>query len=289
MVSLPRAQNILRRKKGSDGPGSPILAVAAQKGGVGKTTTAVHLAWVLAQEYHRKVLLVDLDAQGHVGAHLLNHARVETTKKLGSCLLERRGSIADVAVSTDIEKLHLTRPDKGLHLVEIQLNAKIGKEFVLEKALAPVRDNYDVIILDCPPNLGNLTISALVAATAVLVPADPGHLAIQGVEDIIETLEVLEDTFQKAPELLGVVLCRLDRRSRALNQEIRDQLARVVPGGLLDIEIPAQSAVARAQLQGTSVFQLDPNGSAAEAYRSLTEMVMGQLSLGTRVARMRSA
>jgi len=289
MVSLSRAQDILRRKRGGTGAEAPILAVAAQKGGVGKTTTSVHLAWSLAKEYHRKVLLVDLDAQGHVGAHLLKHARVETTKKLGSCLMERRGSIADVAVSTNVDKLHITRPDKGLHHVEIQLNTKIGKEFVLEKALAPVREQYDIIILDCPPNLGNLTVSALVAATAVLVPADPGHLAIQGVEDIVETLDLLDETFQKAPELLGVVLCRVDRRSRALNQEIREQLTRIVPGSLLDIVIPAQSAVARAQLKGTSVFEVDPQGPAANAYRELTEMVMGQLSLGTRVARVRSA
>jgi chromosome partitioning protein len=289
MVSLPRAHEILGRKKSSGGGKAPILAVAAQKGGVGKTTTSVHLAWVLAQEFHRKVLLVDLDAQGHVGTHLLNHARVETTKKLGACLLERRGSIGDVAVSTDVEKLNITRPDKGLHHVEIQLNAKIGKEFVLEKALAPVRDQYDVIILDCPPNLGNLTVSALVASTAVLVPADPGHLAINGVQDILETLEVLDETFNKAPELLGVVLCRVDRRSRSLNQEIRQKMNRIVPGGLLDIEVPAQSAVARAQLKGTTVFSVDPRGAVAEAYRALTEVVMAQLSLGTRLTRMRGA
>ncbi len=288
--------SFLRSKSRKD-RGAPVLAIAAQKGGVGKTTTAVHLAWALAQQRHRRVLLVDLDAQGHVGAHLGRHARVETTRKLGQVLLDRRGDVCSVAVPLALPgagggrapELFITCPDKELHQVEIQLNARMGKELVLDRALSHARERYDLILLDCPPNLGNLTVAALLAASAVLVPTDTSRLSIGGVTDILATLELLADTFQRAPELLGVLLTRVDRRSKAFNAEIREHLRAAAGTDLMALEIPAQSALGRAQVAGTTVFEQDPRGPAAEAYSALADRVLEQLTARGPWSSLRSA
>jgi chromosome partitioning protein len=260
----------LRRRVSAEKAGdAPVLAVAAQKGGVGKTTTAVHLAWAFARTHHRRTLLVDLDPQGHVGAHLSAHCRVETTRRLGACLLDRRGDVASVAVPTSVDRLEVTNPDRSLHQVEVQLNARIGKELVLKRALSEARSRYDLIVLDCPPNLGNLTVGALVASTAVLVPTDTSRLALSGVDSLIETLHDLKEAFERAPRLAGVLLTRVDRRSRAYNEEVRSSLRELVGSALLKTEIPARTAVARAQAAGTSVFRQEPGGGAATAYEEL--------------------
>jgi len=268
---------------------TPVLAIAAQKGGVGKTTTSVHLAWTLAAEYHRKVLLIDLDAQGHVGVHLGKHVRVETARRLGQALLERKGDMSSLAVPTTQGGLYVTCPDKNLHQVEIQLNARMGKEFVLDRLLNTVRDDYDVIILDCPPNLGNLTVAGLLASTAVLIPTDSSRLAIDGVNDILETLDMLSDTFNRSPQIAGVLLGRVDRRSTSLNESVRSSLRRVAGETVLDVEIPAQSAVARAQINGTTVFHEDGKGAAANAYRALAEEILARLGLSARLGRRQTA
>lgn len=257
--------------------GAPVLAFAAQKGGVGKTTSAVHVAWVLATEHHRRVLLVDLDAQGHVGAHLSAHSRVTATTSLGDCLLQRRGDLRDVAVPTDVENLHITNPDKNLHQVEIQLNARIGKEFVLDRALGEVRQRFDVIIVDCPPNLGNLTVAALLASDALVVPTDASRLALDGVADIYETLFLLADTFNRAPDLAAVLLTRVDRRSHAHNAQVRERLRELVGHDVACHEVPAQVAVARGQTDGTTVFGVSPDGAAAAAYRDISAWLLAEL------------
>jgi len=260
------------------------LAVAAQKGGVGKTTTAVHLAWDLATRLHRRVLLIDLDAQGHVHTHLSKFTRVETTKHLGEVLLERRGDIMDVVVPTGIKNLHYTCADKTLHQVEIQLNARIGKEMVLQRALLQAREHYDVILLDCPPNLGNLTVSALVACDSVVVPTDSSKLSLEGVSDILKTLDILEDTFGRAPNLEGILLTRMDRRSKRYNQEVRETITQLAGDLLFDAEIPAQTLIARAQSQGTTIFELDAASSAAIAYQELTDELAQSLGLRATVS-----
>ncbi len=258
-----------------------VVAIAAQKGGVGKTTTAVHLAWDLATRLHRRVLLIDLDAQGHVRTHLSKFTRVETTKHIGEILLERRGNITDVVVPTGVKNLHYTCADKNLHQVEIQLNAKIGKEMVLQRALNTAREQYDIIVLDCPPNLGNLTVSALVAADSVLVPTDSSKLSLEGVSDILQTLEILDDTFGRCPQLEGILLTRVDRRSKRYNEEIREAIRDLAGDELFGAEIPAQSMVAKAQSQGTTVFDLDLRSAAAQAYMQLTDEVSESLGLRT--------
>ncbi|MBR57870.1 MAG: hypothetical protein CMH54_07400 [Myxococcales bacterium] len=271
------------------GSSAPIVAVAAQKGGVGKTTTAVHLAVALAQSFHLRVFLIDLDAQGHVGAHLHRSTRVHTTRRLGSCLLERKADLKNLAVPTTISGLSITSPDKGLHQVEIQLNARIGKEFVIDRALKTAREDFDVVIIDCPPNLGNLTVGALLASDLVIVPSDMSQLAINGVSDILDTLEILEDTFQRRPELAGVLLCRVDRRSKSLNKAVRDRLEEIASGTVLDVEVPSQSAVSRAQISGTTVFETDPNGPAAAAYVELAKTIRDRIRVQPESVTRRSA
>ena len=165
-----------------------VLAVSAQKGGVGKTTTSVSLAAALARFHGLRVLLVDLDPQGHVTTSLRTAVR-PGGGPLSKVLLDdrRQGEVMDVAASTGIPNLYLTPFDDNLASTEDLMSTRIGKEFILKESLEATRTHYDVIVLDCPPNLGSLTLNALVAADQVLIPCDPSPLALTGVAALVET------------------------------------------------------------------------------------------------------
>jgi chromosome partitioning protein len=242
---------------------------------VGKTTTAVNLAAGAALLQGRKVLLVDMDAQGHCASAL--HARLKgiNTESLGDVLLGKRRDVQEIALTTSIPGLWVTPSDKGLSAAEGVMSGRIGKEFLLRSALKVAKTHYDLIVIDCPPNLGSLTINALMAASRVLIPCDMNVLALEGVDDIFEALETLEDTLGHQLEVAGVLRTRVDARNQKVNESIGNALRSRYGATLLSTQIPINTKLSQAQLEGLPIFEFDANCPGSQAYTQLVEELLG--------------
>ncbi len=254
-----------------------VVAVAAQKGGVGKTTSTVNLACALAGEGQR-VLVVDVDAQGHVASALrdaVKPARVSLSEVL---LAQKTRDVLEAVVPTAIDELHVTPCDKSLSETEALLATRVGREFILQTALKTARTHYDTILIDCPPNLGNLTLNALVAADHVLIPCDLSILAFEGVADLLGTVQTVNERLRHELRVLGILRTRVDARTRQINDAIGAALHDNYGGMLLDTVIPLNSALAKAQAAGQSVFRFAPKSPGAAAYRSLAHEVRARLA-----------
>ena len=256
-----------------------VVAVATVKGGVGKTTTAVNLACGLAALRGLRVLLVDLDAQGHCATSLRAHMPSEPVAEAVSEILlaEDRRQLLDAVVSAQVPGLDITPADAGLAEAEGRLGQKIGKELLLRDALSITRTHYDVVIIDCPPNKGNLTLNALLAADQVLVPADLSPLAIQGAAELLETALVVRERLNHPLGVLGVLLTRVDGRTSAMNEAIRGEIREAWDALLLPVEIGVNTQLARAQHEGQHIFAYDPRSRGAQHYEALVDEVIARL------------
>ena len=251
-----------------------IIAVAAQKGGVGKTTTSVSLASALARFHGKRVLLVDLDPQGHVTTALKSQVR-PGGGLLSRVLTDDRAGleVMDVVTSTDIEGLDVTPFDPRLAEAEDLLSTRIGKEFILRDALKVTRSHYDVIVLDCPPNQGNLALNGLCAADDVLIPCDPSPLALKGVEALVQTIAAVATRLNPDIDVLGVLLTRVDGRNRSLNDAIERDISESFGDAMLPVRIGINSSLAKAQIEGLDIFAYDADSRGAQQYRALSDVV----------------
>ncbi len=252
-----------------------VIAVAAQKGGVGKTTSAVNLAVALSQVHGLSTLLVDLDNQGHVASSLRAHVKGVAAQTVSGALL-MPGAELDLRpaiVATNLDRLWLTGADKQLGAAEAQLATRLGREMLLTRALRASRQQFDAIVLDCPPNLGLLTLNALLAADHVLVPCDLSVLALEGVDDLMNTIGQLEMTFGRAPQILGLLHTRVDKRNHKQNAAIRRAVAQRYAGLAMETEIAVNTSLPTAQLGGTSVFACAPDSTGARDYAALAAEV----------------
>lgn len=274
----------LKRLAGlADEPGrskARVIAVAAQKGGVGKTTTAVNLAVALARFANQRTLLVDLDGQGHVATSLASMYEDGSPVSLSDVLLGHGRDLLEIVHPTRIDLLSVTPSDKGLASAEGVLAGRIGKEFLLRGALRKARERFDVILLDCPPNLGNLTLNGLMAADACLVPCDMSVLAMAGVADLLAVVETLQYRLDHHVQVLGVLPTRVDRRNVKVTESVLKGLQETYGDLLMETRIPVSSALARAQMQGVPVFDFDPAAAGAVAYRALSDEVVARLGIG---------
>ena len=257
-----------------------VLAVAAQKGGVGKTTTAVNLAVAMARFANQRTLLVDLDGQGHVAASLASVYEDGSPVSMSDVLLGHGRDLLEIIHPTRIDLLSVTPSDKGLASAEGVLAGRIGKEFLLRGALRKARERFDVVVLDCPPNLGNLTLNALMAADACLVPCDMSVLAMAGVADLLAVVETLRDRLDHGVRVLGILPTRVDRRNARVTDAVLAGLDEAYGDLVLPTRIPVSSALARAQMEGIPVFDFDPSSSGAIAYRALSDEVLARLGIG---------
>jgi chromosome partitioning protein len=260
-----------------------IIAVATIKGGVGKTTSAVHLADGLARFGDRRVLLVDLDAQGHCRRSLAERIQPAPTglRGLSEILLADGGSsdqLLDAVVPTALPGLDLVPADPELTEAEGRIAQKIGKELLLRDALSITRTHYDTIVLDCPPNEGNLTLNALLAADSVLVPTDLSPLAVDGADTLLSMVMTIHRRLGHRLDVLGILLTRVDGRNRTTNDALLDEIREAWDELLLDTQIGINNQLVRAQLAGETVYDFAPNSRGAEHYERLTTEVLARLA-----------
>jgi chromosome partitioning protein len=247
-----------------------IVAIANQKGGVGKTTTAVNVAGFLAQR-DRRVLLVDMDPQGNA-ATCLGIAKQALQHTVGDVLL---GNIEakDVIINTGRPRYDLLPATPDLAGTAVTLTNLPEREFQLRHALEPVLQQYDWILIDCPPSLGLLTINGLVAAQQVVIPLQCEYLALEGLVQLRETIEVVQNHLNPPLHIGGLVMTMYDGRGN-LARQVVEEVQRYFPRRVFKTLIPRTVRLSEAPSHGELVFEYDPRSRGAQAYAILTEELL---------------
>ncbi|PHO02078.1 chromosome partitioning protein ParA [Rhodobacteraceae bacterium 4F10] len=259
--------------------GPKIIAVANQKGGVGKTTTTINLAAAL-QETGNRVLVVDLDPQGNAstGLGIETQDREFTTYDL----LVEDAELADVIQSTELDGMSIIPATVDLSSADIELISNEKRSFLLHDALRqPAMDAYDwdYVLIDCPPSLNLLTVNAMIAAHSVLIPLQSEFFALEGLSQLMLTVREVRQTANTKLRIEGIVLTMFDARnnlSQQVEQDARDNLGELV----FETKIPRNVRVSEAPSFAQPVLQYDPSSKGAEAYRALAkELLNKQLTL----------
>ncbi len=262
---LPRPNT---RASVSKGPElAKVIAFANQKGGVAKTTTTLNLA-VAFKERGFKVLVVDLDPQGNLT--MSQGLNPDTIERSMYDVLVHRIPIEDIIVEREID---LAVSSIDLAGAELALSAQIGRERALEKALAPVKERYDFILMDTPPSLGLLTINAFVAAGGVIVPVQCEYLSLRGLVQLENTLAMVRENLNPTVEIIGILPTMFDRRTTHAREAV--EILQENFGDLVyNTKIRKTVRYAEAPVKGTSVLAYDPDGDAAMLYRDLAKEVL---------------
>ncbi len=248
-----------------------IIAIANQKGGVGKTTTAVNLSAALAQA-GKKVLMADLDPQGNTTSGL--GGRVNERNSIYDAMMGRT-SLQDCIQKTEIKKLRLVGADIRLAGAEVELVSVNEREFYLKKLLGTVRNDYDYILVDCPPSLSLLTLNALAAADTVLVPIQCEYYALEGVTSLMNTIQRVKRTFNPRLEIEGILLTMLDGRTN-LGLQVVDQVKKHFRKAVFATMIPRNVRLGEAPSHGQPICLYDPKSTGAMAYEALAKEVLAR-------------
>lgn len=256
-------------------PQSSVIAVVNQKGGVGKTTTAINLAAGVALQGF-KTLLIDCDPQANTTAGL-GVPRDEDRASVYD-LLVGDGTAKDTIVLTEIDGLSLIPGTKNMIGANVELVSSERREFRLRDALEPVRSEYRFIFLDCPPALDLLTLNSLVAADRLLVPMQAEYFALEGISELMSTLDKVSAAFNPGLGLEGVLLTMFDERTN-LSQQVRENLRSFFAEKLFATTIPRNIRLAEAPSHGKPVLLYDPRSRGAEAYQELAAELLRRYGL----------
>ncbi|MCI8886353.1 MAG: ParA family protein [Dorea sp.] len=247
-----------------------IIAIANQKGGVGKTTTAINLSACLAEK-GQKVLAIDMDPQGNMSSGLgLDKDSIDKTIY---DMIIGENDIEEVIDRGTIENLDILPSNVDLSAVEIELIDVDNKEFVVKDAIQKVKDNYDFIIIDCPPSLSLLTINAMTTADSVLVPIQCEYYALEGLSQLIHTVELVKERLNSNLEIEGVVFTMYDARTN-LSLQVVENVKDNLQQNIYKTIIPRNIRLAEAPSYGTPINQYDPKSAGAESYMKLAEEVI---------------
>jgi len=244
-----------------------VIALANQKGGVAKTTTTLNLGVAFAEQGY-KVLIVDLDPQGNLT--MSQGLNPDTIQQSMFDVLVHRLPIDQVIETREVD---IAVSSIDLAGADMALSSQIGRERALEKALAPVKDRYDFILIDTPPSLGLLTINAFVVATGVIVPVQTEYLSLRGLVQLENTLSMVRENLNPKVEIIGIVPTMYDRRlthSREADEILRESFGDLV----YNTRIRKTIRFAEAPVKGSSVLAYEPNGEAANMYRDLAKEVL---------------
>jgi chromosome partitioning protein len=254
-----------------------IVAIANQKGGVGKTTTAVNLAAALAMR-GKKTLLIDLDPQANSSISFLDLRTI--TRSTYDAIAEPDCALVDVILPAPLENLYIAPARIGLAKLESRLVGELDAHFRLKDKIEALNGEFENIVIDCPPALGLLTVNALVAATHLLIPIQSSYFALEGTDDLLETIEKVRQRPNPALRILGVVITMHDKRT-ALARDIREQIQKVFGGKVFDTVIAKSVRLEESPAYKESIFTFAPDSSGATDYYSLCEEVIERVEART--------
>lgn len=247
-----------------------IIAIANQKGGVGKTTTAINLSACLAEK-GQKVLAIDMDPQGNMTSGL-GVDKDEAEKTIYDMIIGQAG-IEEVIQKDVMENLNILPTNIDLSAAEIELIGVENKEFIVQKEVHKIRDRYDFVVIDCPPSLSMLTINAMTTADSVLVPIQCEYYALEGLSQLIHTVELVKERLNPVLEIEGVVFTMYDARTN-LSLQVVENVKDNLEQNIYKTIIPRNIRLAEAPSYGMPINKYDPKSAGAESYMRLADEVI---------------
>jgi len=250
---------------------SRVIAIANQKGGVGKTTTAINLGASLAAHEHR-TLIVDIDPQGNATSGLGVEDR-RGMPTIYEVLVEGHPLADAILTDEDVPYLHLVPSTRDLVGAEIELVAEGERERILDRALEPVREEYDFVLVDCPPSLGLLTLNTLTTADSVLIPIQCEFYALEGLSQLLNTIRLVQRNLNPSLEIEGVLLTMYDRRLN-LSAQVADEAREYFGDRVFETIIPRNVRLAEAPSFGEPIIQYDALSTGAQSYLKLADELL---------------